>query len=76
MGKDKEIEAYLNHELSAEEMLKYEIAQEMGLFGPSFEQWVEKSFRKGDRAYRRTDYAKKKSSERVKAGSERTPDRI
>ena len=40
------------------------------------EQWVEKSFRKGDRAYRRTDYAKKKSSERVKAGSERTPDRI
>ena len=31
MGKEKEIEAYLNHELSAEEMLKYEIAQEMGL---------------------------------------------
>ena len=31
MGKDKEIEAYLNHELSTDEMLKYEIAQEMGL---------------------------------------------
>lgn len=31
MGKDKEIEAYKNRQLSQEEMLKYEIAEEMGL---------------------------------------------
>ncbi|MFR3031275.1 MAG: small, acid-soluble spore protein, alpha/beta type [Blautia sp.] len=31
MGKDKEIEAYLNNQLTDEEKLKYEIAQEMGI---------------------------------------------
>ncbi len=31
MGKDKEIEAYLNHELSGDDLMKYEIAQEMGV---------------------------------------------
>ena len=31
MGKDKEIKAYLNHELSGDDLLKYEIAREMGV---------------------------------------------
>lgn len=31
MNKDKEVEAYKNHELPQEEELKYEIAQELGL---------------------------------------------
>ncbi len=31
MEKDKEIKAYLNHELSGEDRMKYEIAREMGL---------------------------------------------
>ncbi|MDO4338261.1 MAG: small, acid-soluble spore protein, alpha/beta type [Eubacteriales bacterium] len=31
MKKEKEVEAYLNGELSPEEMLKYEIAEELGV---------------------------------------------
>ena len=31
MNKDKEVEAYLRGELSAEEKLKYEIADELGV---------------------------------------------
>lgn len=31
LNKDKEVEAYLNGELSQEEKLKYEIAEELGV---------------------------------------------
>lgn len=31
MNKDKEVEAYLNGELTGEEQMKYEIAEELGL---------------------------------------------
>ena len=31
MNKDKEVEAYLNGELPAQEQMKYEIAEELGL---------------------------------------------
>lgn len=31
MNKDKEVQSYLNGDLTREEMLKYEIAEELGL---------------------------------------------
>ena len=39
MKKEKEIESYLKGELSTEERMKYEIAEELGILDKVLEEW-------------------------------------